>query len=66
MPAVTIITNQIINGFARAIKLNQDSILLWWGWLGLNQRPIGYEPTALTAELHPLNRCEYSRFAGSL
>ena len=26
----------------------------WWGWLDLNQRPIGYEPTALTAELHPL------------
>lgn len=27
---------------------------MWWGWLDLNQRPIGYEPTALTTELHPL------------
>ena len=25
----------------------------WWGWQELNLRPIGYEPTALTAELHP-------------
>ena len=24
---------------------------IWWPLLGLNQRPIGYEPTALTAEL---------------
>ena len=24
---------------------------LWWAWLELNQRPIGYEPTALTPEL---------------
>ena len=23
-----------------------------WAWLGSNQRPIGYEPTALTTELH--------------
>ena len=23
----------------------------WWAWLELNQRPIGYEPTALTSEL---------------
>lgn len=23
----------------------------WWAWLELNQRPIGYEPTALTPEL---------------
>lgn len=23
----------------------------WWDWLDLNQRPIGYEPTALTTEL---------------
>jgi hypothetical protein len=27
--------------------------IFWWGWLGLNQRPTGYEPAALTAELHP-------------
>ncbi len=26
---------------------------MWWGWLELNQRPTGYEPAALTAELHP-------------
>ena len=26
---------------------------LWWGRLGSNQRPIGYEPTALTPELRP-------------
>lgn len=26
---------------------------LWWGWLDLNQRPTGYEPAALTTELHP-------------
>lgn len=25
----------------------------WWGRLDLNQRPIGYEPTALTTELRP-------------
>ena len=25
----------------------------WSGRLGLNQRPIGYEPTALTPELRP-------------
>ncbi len=28
-------------------------IPIWWGWLDLNQRPISYEPTALTTELHP-------------
>ena len=28
-------------------------LYVWWGWLDLNQRPIGYEPTALTTELHP-------------
>ena len=26
---------------------------IWWGWPDLNLRPIGYEPTALTTELHP-------------
>ena len=26
----------------------------WWGQLGSNQRPSGYEPPALTAELWPL------------
>ncbi len=26
----------------------------WWAWLELNQRPIGYEPTALTPELQAL------------
>ena len=25
----------------------------WWGRLGLNQRPTGYEPAALTPELRP-------------
>lgn len=30
----------------------------WWGQLDLNQRPIGYEPTALTAELCP-QRCNH-------
>ena len=25
----------------------------WWGHLGSNQGPIGYEPTALTTELCP-------------
>ena len=32
---------------------------LWWGRLGSNQRPIGYEPTALTPELRP-RRAYYS------
>lgn len=32
-----------------------DSDEGWWGWLELNQRPTGYEPAALTSELHPLN-----------
>ena len=27
--------------------------LIIWAWLGSNQRPIGYEPTALTTELCP-------------
>ncbi len=40
---------------------------VWWGRLDLNQRPIGYEPTALTTELRPriesVNREEYNRFA---
>lgn len=26
---------------------------IWWGYLDLNQGPIGYEPTALTTELYP-------------
>lgn len=29
----------------------------WWAWLELNQRPIGYEPTALTPELQTLVFC---------
>ena len=29
---------------------------VWWALLGLNQRPIGYEPTALTTELRALHR----------
>jgi hypothetical protein len=33
---------------------------MWWGWQDLNLRPIGYEPTALTPELHPRNRCDYT------
>lgn len=28
--------------------------VIWWAWLELNQRPIGYEPTALTPELQAL------------
>ena len=28
--------------------------LEWWAWLELNQRPIGYEPSALTPELQAL------------
>lgn len=34
-------------------RLKKIESLFWWGWLGLNQRPTGYEPAALTAELHP-------------
>lgn len=30
--------------------------LNWWGWLGSNQRPTGYEPAALTTELHPRSK----------
>ena len=34
------------------VKLNFNFIFIrWWAWLELNQRPIGYEPTALTPEL---------------
>ena len=49
------------------IKLKQscqhiiDKIKIWWGWLGLNQRPTGYEPAALTAELHPHQRQLYPK-----
>src|SRR3982750_4712453 len=44
---------------------------MWWGCLDLNQGPIGYEPTALTTELHPRgrlssNRCEYIRLGGNI
>jgi hypothetical protein len=40
-------------------------ILFWWGWQDLNLRPIGYEPTALTTELHPLaNREDYNNKQG--
>jgi hypothetical protein len=31
-----------------------DQGLKWWGCQDLNLGPIGYEPTALTTELHPL------------
>ncbi len=33
--------------------MSYEQKIFWWGWLGSNQRPIGYEPTALTPELHP-------------
>lgn len=26
----------------------------WWGWMESNHLPSGYEPPALTGELHPL------------
>ena len=32
----------------------------WWAWLGSNQRPIGYEPTALTTELHTQKQFLYN------
>lgn len=28
-------------------------LIIWWGRLGSNQRPSGYEPPALTPELRP-------------
>ncbi len=31
----------------------QAWFLKWWGWKELNFRPTGYEPAALTTELHP-------------
>ena len=31
----------------------EGTVFCWWGRLDLNQRPIGYEPTALTTELRP-------------
>ena len=36
--------------------ITNDIEYLWWGWQDLNLRPIGYEPTALTPELHPLHK----------
>ena len=36
-------------------KLFQYFFYLWWAWLELNQRQIGYEPTALTPELQAQN-----------
>lgn len=37
----------------------------WWGWKELNLRPTGYEPAALTTELHPhvcvVDICDYNR-----
>ena len=33
-------------------------LFLWWAWLELNQRPIGYEPTALTPELQAYLKLE--------
>ena len=46
----------------------------WWGRLDLNQRPISYEPTALTTELRPLmcyhaiviNRGKYNKLTGNI
>ena len=32
---------------------NLKKIQVWWGWLESNQLPSGYEPPALTDELHP-------------
>ena len=44
-----------------------ERLPLWWGELDLNQRPIGYEPTALTTELSPhVNRDEYTRFTATV
>jgi hypothetical protein len=34
-------------------KIDKFKKTKWWGYLGLNQGPIGYEPTALTTELYP-------------
>ncbi len=38
---------------------NWSFIYKWWAWLGLNQRPIGYEPTALTTELQARKYCKW-------
>ncbi len=34
----------------------------WWGYLDLNQGPIGYEPTALTTELYPQNNEQWTMY----
>jgi len=57
--------NKLQHGYIYTLELTEKSIsyiktdaltewfTLWWGYLGLNQGPIGYEPTALTTELYP-------------
>ncbi len=35
------------------LELNQFYTFFWWGYLDLNRGPTGYEPAALTTELHP-------------
>ena len=43
----------VINSFDVGTFFPEKCPLVWWGQLGSNQRPIGYEPTALTTELCP-------------
>ena len=40
----------IISHFPKKINTKDKK---WWGQLGSNQRPSGYEPPALTTELCP-------------
>ena len=46
---------QLVKSFFQFLLLLNLYILEWWAWLDLNQRPIGYEPTALTPELQALS-----------
>ena len=51
--------NAVRSRKSEAIPANLLKTCFWWGWLGLNQRPTGYEPAALTAELHPHTRSKF-------
>ena len=44
-----LLVKSFLNFFFKKTKF-----LEWWAWLELNQRPIGYEPSALTPELQAL------------
>ena len=45
---------KVLNGELQGLSGEKSALYkIWWGRLGSNQRPSGYEPPALTPELRP-------------